>query len=471
MVTRSGAGDEESKSNILELAKQVVRDIKEGDLDEIATAARLFPRCSNLLQRVFKIMVVEVLMLTAGSHRQNRKSNAIRSVDIPRDALRSGIFAGLYVNLEGIEAVKSTDSETDTSLESWIPNILASLKRTAKNKSTSETIWASIDVVLANSRWSQKENESVKYALAPILLGVFKRYEKILNSLEGLQAQKSAKYFNDDLVVAATWIMLEACAGFNEDVKSVLVNIGIWYETQRTPEVSSDTAEDEDKKNQSHADISETEIEDKSPSRTNRKDHEDMKYLQWTVEDGASKNAMEKTPCLYWIDTGYKEEVDDVTVFKMGMTEDLPRRFGEHIKTFGRKIKLHGFILLPFSDLSKAETTLLSDLSDYKTKKPPSNLKKGQLELFTIKVSAYPNVKEVFKNIAQTYHKNVHTQITNCRNDIEKQKKTHDEERKRLEMSTAEQKIPDLSKLAGEKHLLTAIHILIKAIKLSVSNA
>lgn len=112
------------------------------------------------------------------------------------------------------------------------------------------------------------------------------------------------------------------------------------------------------------------------------------------------KAIMSKSPadlcCLYLIDIK-KTEDNDTKLFKYGFTDNIKRRFNEHIKTFGDNITLNKFILIPKNMLSKAETELKNCISNYSI---PHN---ESTEIINLNKNSHGNIKNIFKIISDKY--------------------------------------------------------------------
>ena len=119
------------------------------------------------------------------------------------------------------------------------------------------------------------------------------------------------------------------------------------------------------------------------------------------------KAIMSKSPtaisCLYLIDIGISD--DGNRVFKYGLSDNIKRRFSEHVKTYGGDIKLDTFILIPLLDLSKAETDFKKCVSRYQYKRG------NEAELISLCDEAYINIQNIFNSISRNYCGNVQEQI------------------------------------------------------------
>lgn len=125
------------------------------------------------------------------------------------------------------------------------------------------------------------------------------------------------------------------------------------------------------------------------------------------------KAVMSKSPvaisCLYLIDVG---QHGDKKVFKYGFTDNVRRRFKQHMKHYGDHIKLDTFILIPVLDLSKAEAEFKNSVSRYKYDKD------GESELIALCEDAYINAKNIFKTISDKYCGNMKSQVSQYEQEI-----------------------------------------------------
>ncbi len=110
-----------------------------------------------------------------------------------------------------------------------------------------------------------------------------------------------------------------------------------------------------------------------------------------------------KLSCLYLIKTSMKDE--GKCVYKYGFTDNVHRRFGEHITKYGDKITLETFVFIPVSDLSKAETDFKNSVSKYKFKL------EGHKELVSLCDEAYTNMRTILKTISENYCGNIKEQM------------------------------------------------------------
>ncbi len=112
------------------------------------------------------------------------------------------------------------------------------------------------------------------------------------------------------------------------------------------------------------------------------------------------KAIMGKSPvaitCLYLIDIGLVH--DAKSVYKYGFTKDMRRRFHEHTKTYGDKIKLDTFIFIPELELSKAENVFRHSVSNY-----VYDGMDGKDELIALSKDAYNDVRTIFTTITDSY--------------------------------------------------------------------
>lgn len=125
------------------------------------------------------------------------------------------------------------------------------------------------------------------------------------------------------------------------------------------------------------------------------------------------KAVMSKSPvaisCLYLIDVG---QHGGKKVFKYGFTDNVRRRFKQHMKHYGDHIKLDTFILIPVLDLSKAEAEFKNSVSRYKYDKD------GESELIALCEDAYINAKNIFKTISDKYCGNMKSQVSQYEQEI-----------------------------------------------------
>lgn len=108
--------------------------------------------------------------------------------------------------------------------------------------------------------------------------------------------------------------------------------------------------------------------------------------------------------CLYLIDVIINDS--GKRVFKYGFTNNLQRRFGEHMTTYGKDIKLDTFIFIPELDLSKAEATFRKSISVFQY-----TAIEGRDELISLCEDSYVMVQTIFSTIASKYCGNFREQI------------------------------------------------------------
>lgn len=128
--------------------------------------------------------------------------------------------------------------------------------------------------------------------------------------------------------------------------------------------------------------------------------------------------------CLYLIDINKND--NNQKIYKYGYTDNITRRFKEHIKTYGDDIKLDTFILIPVLELSKAENEFKKSISNYKY------IFEEQNELISLCTESYINVKNIFKTISEKYCGNLKNQISIYENEIKDLKNNYDNEIKDL---------------------------------------
>lgn len=114
--------------------------------------------------------------------------------------------------------------------------------------------------------------------------------------------------------------------------------------------------------------------------------------------------------CLYLIDVGITD--DGKRVYKYGFTDNVARRFKEHMRKYGDDIKLDKFIFIPALDLSRAETEFRHSISRYKFNK------EGEAELICLCGESLLNVHTIFGTIADKYCGNMRTQIAFYENEM-----------------------------------------------------
>ena len=138
-------------------------------------------------------------------------------------------------------------------------------------------------------------------------------------------------------------------------------------------------------------------------------------YKVLNVDAEHLKAIMSKSPtaisCLYLIDIGVNDDIN--RVFKYGLTDNIKRRFSEHIKSYGSDIKLDTFILIPLLDLSKAETDFKKCVSRYQYERG------NEAELISLCDEAYINIQNIFNSISRNYCGNVQEQVAYYKNRLE----------------------------------------------------
>ncbi len=126
------------------------------------------------------------------------------------------------------------------------------------------------------------------------------------------------------------------------------------------------------------------------------------------------KCIMSKVPsnisCLYLIDI--KQVHESKRVFKYGFTDNVHRRFKEHMRRYGNEIALDTFILIPVLDLSKAETEFKHSVSRYLLDR------EGENELIALCSEGYLNIKTIFRTISEKHTGNMAKQIAYYENEI-----------------------------------------------------
>jgi hypothetical protein len=93
-------------------------------------------------------------------------------------------------------------------------------------------------------------------------------------------------------------------------------------------------------------------------------------------------------------------------VFKYGFTDNVQRRFREHMKSYGENIILDSFVFIPTLSLSKAETEFKNSISRYRFSSDQEK------ELISLCDESVVNVKTIFKTISERYTGNMKEQIT-----------------------------------------------------------
>jgi len=135
--------------------------------------------------------------------------------------------------------------------------------------------------------------------------------------------------------------------------------------------------------------------------------------------------------CLYLIDTQKKDNLK--RIFKYGFTDNIKRRFNDHIKTYGDSIKLDQFILIPALDLSKAESDFKNSVSRYQYEDNTSNT-----ELISLCDESYINIKNIFRTISDKYCGNLRNQINHYEREIMELKFTIELKDKEIELRDKE---------------------------------
>lgn len=107
--------------------------------------------------------------------------------------------------------------------------------------------------------------------------------------------------------------------------------------------------------------------------------------------------------CIYLIDI--KVNDGNKKVFKYGFTDNVQRRFKEHMKTYGENISLESFVFIPTLSLSKAESEFKNSISRYRF---PAEQER---ELISLCEESVVNVKTIFKTISEKYTGNMKEQI------------------------------------------------------------
>jgi hypothetical protein len=120
------------------------------------------------------------------------------------------------------------------------------------------------------------------------------------------------------------------------------------------------------------------------------------------------RSIMSKCPldikCIYLIDI--KVNDGNKKVFKYGFTDNVQRRFREHMKSYGENIILDSFVFIPTLSLSKAETEFKNSISRYRFSSDQEK------ELISLCDESVVNVKTIFKTISERYTGNMKEQIT-----------------------------------------------------------
>lgn len=139
--------------------------------------------------------------------------------------------------------------------------------------------------------------------------------------------------------------------------------------------------------------------------------------------------------CLYLIDI--QKNCNSKKIYKYGFTDNIKRRFNEHIKIYGDSIKLDQFILIPALDLSKAETDFKNSVSRYGYVDGPNT------ELISLCEESYINIKNIFRTISDKYCGNLRNQINYYEREIMELKHTINLKDKEIELKDKELEIKD----------------------------
>lgn len=118
--------------------------------------------------------------------------------------------------------------------------------------------------------------------------------------------------------------------------------------------------------------------------------------------------------CLYLININQNDK--NKKIYKYGYTENIHRRFKEHMKTYGDDIKLDTFVFIPTLELSKAETEFKKSISKYIYENELISLANDE---------SYLNVKNIFKTISEKYCGNMKIQINKFEHDMKDLKHNH----------------------------------------------
>lgn len=124
----------------------------------------------------------------------------------------------------------------------------------------------------------------------------------------------------------------------------------------------------------------------------------DADHLKTIMSKSASQIS-----CLYLINIRIADGTQ--RVFKYGFTDNIKRRFKEHMRRYGDNISLDTFTLIPSLDLSKAETEFRNSISRYRY------LKDGDDELISLCDEGYLNIKAIFRLISNQYCGNMQHQL------------------------------------------------------------
>lgn len=130
-----------------------------------------------------------------------------------------------------------------------------------------------------------------------------------------------------------------------------------------------------------------------------------------------SKSAI-SISCLYLINI--KTSDGGKKIMKYGFTDNVHRRFKQHMKVYGDDIELDMFILIPILDLSKAEAEFKNSVSRYRF------YKEGEQELISLCDEAYLNIKTIFRTISEKYCGNMKSQIAQYEYEINELKHSYE---------------------------------------------
>ena len=150
------------------------------------------------------------------------------------------------------------------------------------------------------------------------------------------------------------------------------------------------------------------------------------------------KHTNKELSCIYAFNLGkvaslkkkYPELADidgNASLFKLGYTKNIDTRFGDHMKTYGERIKLFRLTYIPNDTLSQAETTLkqLMRERNIKIKNPEKN--EVFSELYLVNADHFKNFSkyliEIFDLIKGKYARsleNVNNKIKDLYREIEK---------------------------------------------------
>lgn len=149
--------------------------------------------------------------------------------------------------------------------------------------------------------------------------------------------------------------------------------------------------------------------------------------------------------CLYLIDILVRD--GNRRVLKYGYTNNIRRRFREHMAKFGSDIQLDTFIFIPEMALSGAEARFRQSVTCYIYEINGST----ETELISVCDESYKNVKHILKSISETFCGNMQTQMNQYEHTIEQLKLFH-----QLEVMRLQTKI-ELAKKDNEILRLTAL--------------